>query len=374
MATLSTIQKEAEGDAYLANTLGNAYRSSGKLDQAEAWFRGALAVDAKNVDAHLYLGMTLEEKGDLQGGLAELENAHKADATREDVSIQLAVAYERDKRPEAAEKLYAAMIDDTAGKTPTIAARAAAGRFYARRGDAARAGKLGESILAEDARHPAGLFLRGIGLLATGRIPEAQADFEAAANIDPQAQYAEALGRTLEAQNQLDEAIKHYSDAIERDKLYQQPLLDRARVYQVRRQWNESLADLAAAKKLDDRVADIFVMEGNAFYEMGKKKDALRPYQQAVNLDGKNAEAWFKLGRTHYESDNPREAVADLNRAVELGKEGASWLPDAYMALGYANKATGARGEMCRAFGKYLEVAPATAPKSDVKQLLLGCP
>ena len=374
LATLSTIQKEAEGDAYLANTLGNAYLSASNLDKAETWFRGALAVEARNVDAHANLGITLEKKGDMAGALAELETAYKIDTTREDVAIQLAMAYERDKRPEAAEKLYAAMLEDKNGKAPTIAGRAAAGRYYARRGDATRAGKLGEAILAEDPHHPAGLFLRGTGLLAAGKTNEAQKDFTEATAIDPQAQYFEALGRTYEAQNQLDEAINNYGAAIERDKFYAEPLVDRARVRQVRREWNASIPDLDAARKLDDQRSDVYDMKGLALYTMGDQKGSVPAFQEAIGRDGKSAPAYYHLGRALYDLNRP-DAIPNLRRAIELAAPEVEWYAEAHRILGYALKASGARGEMCNVFRKYLEVAPATlSGRGDIKQILLGCP
>jgi tetratricopeptide (TPR) repeat protein len=378
LATLSHIQKEAEGDAFLANTLGLAYLSANNLDKAESWFRGALAVDGKNVDAHANLGVTLEKKGDLAGALAELETANKIDPTREDVAIQLAMGYERDRRPEVAEKLYLAMIDDKSGKAPTIAARAAAGRFYARRGDLERAGKLGESILGEDPHHPAGLFLRGSGELAAGKVNEAQKDFTEAVAIDPQPQYYEALGRSYEAQNQLDDAIAQYTMAAERDKQYVDPIIDRARVRQTRREWKLSLDDLDAARKLDDRRAEIYFMKAKAFYTLGDKKAAIAPAQEAIARDGKHGEAFFVLGSALYDLNRPGEAVANLKKAIELAPNTnprPAWFPEAHRTLGYAYRATHSQHEMCTAFRTYLEVAPPTSSgQSDIKQILLACP
>jgi tetratricopeptide (TPR) repeat protein len=374
LATLSTIQKEAEGDAYLANTLGHAYLSAGNIEKAEAWFRGAIAVEPKNVDAHANLGEALERKGDLPGAIAELELAYKIEPTRESVTIQLAQAYERARRQGDAEKLYLGLLDDKNGRVPTIAGRAAAGRFYAHQGDAAKAGALGDAILAEDPNHAAGLFLRGIGELASNKLADAQKDFAAAVNIDPQAQYFEALGRSVEAQNQYDEAIRYYGDAIEHDPQYADPLIDRARVHQTRREWNVSLGDLEAARKIDDRRADIFLMKGLAMYTLGDAKGSVGAFQQAIERDAKDAEAFYRLGKAYYDLNNVGAAISNLNRAIDLAKPDIGWYPEAYRTLGYAYKAAHSKGEMCQTFRKFLEIAPTTISTGDAKQELLGCP
>jgi tetratricopeptide (TPR) repeat protein len=374
LATLATIQKEAEGDAFLANTLGLAYLSAGNLEKAESWFRGALAVEPRNVDAHANLGVALEQKGDLPGALAELETAYKIDPTREDVAISLAVAYERARRTDAAEKLYLAMLDDKNGRVPTIAGRAAAGRFYARQGDAAKAGALGDAILAEDPNHAAGLFLRGTGEMAAKKYIDAQKDFAAAVTIDPQAQYFEALGRAVEGQNQLDEALRLFGEAIEHDKTYAEPYIDRARVHQFRREWNLSIADLEAARKLDDRRADVYFMKGKALATLGDRKGAIGPYQEAIARDGKYAEAYYELGDAYYNLNNPGAAITNWRRAIDLGAPTASWYAEVHRQLGYAYKAAHSKGEMCTTFRKFIEIAPPTLSTSDVKQELLGCP
>jgi predicted Zn-dependent protease len=90
--TLQLIEKEAQGDAFLSNTLAIAYFTSGRNNDAETWARAALTAEPSNVDAQLTLASVLEKKGDEVGALAALEAGHNADPAREDVSLRLARA------------------------------------------------------------------------------------------------------------------------------------------------------------------------------------------------------------------------------------------------------------------------------------------
>jgi tetratricopeptide (TPR) repeat protein len=173
----------------------------------------------------------------------------------------------------------------------------------------------------------------------------------------------------------LEDAINAYGRAIEKDKMYVEPLLGRARVRQRRREWTEAMLDCEAARQLEPERAEAWWRIGDSLYELGKKKDAVTPYREALARDSKNAEVHFKLGRTYYDIDKPREALASLREAVRLAPPDAEWFPDAVLKLGYTLRAVGSRGEACGMFVKYMEVAPETAAgRGDVKQILLGCP
>ena len=59
----------------LLTDLGAGYEASGRIDLAEAAYRRALAIDAKDGDLHVRLGELLLKRGDRSGAHAQAESA-----------------------------------------------------------------------------------------------------------------------------------------------------------------------------------------------------------------------------------------------------------------------------------------------------------
>ena len=375
LQTLSPVEKAAETDALLGNMLGLAYLAAGDATKAETWFRRAVGTDPRLVDARGNLGAALEGQGNLPGAIVEYESAYKMANTREDIVLKLASAYEKAKRPEDAARLFKDLLKPReSGKQASLAARASAGRFYARRGDATQAATLGESILAEDPRYAAGLFLRGIGLLSEGKAIEAQRAFLEATQIDPQSQYFEALGRSYEKQKALEDALAAFETAVKRDPHFVEPRVGRARIHMVRRNFNEAVKELTEAERLAPTDAEIEARLGESFYGLHEPQKAGQHLQKAVGLDPNYTRAYYFLGQVAYDADQPGAVVAALVRFTSKVEPDDELLPHALYTLGHAYRATRRTAEMCATFRTYLERAPRTASQRDeAERLLLPC-
>jgi predicted Zn finger-like uncharacterized protein len=373
---LEPVEKAAAGDAILANTLGVAYLGAGDAQKAETWFKSATQTDPKNVDARANLGNALEAQGNLPAAIVELEAAHRMAIQREDVILRLAVAYEKAKRVDDGERLYGELLKPRDGsKPPSLAARAAAGRFYARRGSTAQAATLGESILAEDPRYPAGLFLRGVALLAEDKASDAQKHFQDAIALDPQPQYYDGLGRAHEKQRVLEDAVNAYDIAIKRDPSYVAPRVGKARVYMSRRDFKGAMPDLQEAVRLEPENPEIHARIGECLKELKKNKEAVEWLQKAIALDGRYARAYFLLGDVLYDDNKADAAAANLKRFIDLSTPDDPARPYAYYVLGRTHAQLRNKAAMCQTFKEFMEVAEKTDPRRDeVKRYLLPCP
>jgi tetratricopeptide (TPR) repeat protein len=380
VAILAPVEKAALADSVLANTLGEAYLGVKDAPAAEKWFRQALTVNAANATARSNLGAALELAGRMPEALVEYEAAYKTDEKTEEIALRLALAYEKAKRPAAAKAVYTGLLDESQGRQPSITARAAAGRFFARRGEAAAAKQQGEAILAVDPRYPAGLFLRGFGLLADGKLNDAQKDITDAIGIDPQAQYWDGLGRVFEKQNLLSEALGRFEKAIDTDGAYVAPRLGRARIRMLRAEWGKALTELEEAAKLEPENADVWARIGESHYNLRELPAAAKAFLEAVRRDPTRPDVYFMLGRTIDEDPRgrPRDAVSNLQKAITLARElnvAADWEPEAWRIMGFALRETGDKGGACDALRRYLEIAPPTdGLRKEAERVVLSCP
>jgi tetratricopeptide (TPR) repeat protein len=375
VGVLQPIADAARSDPHMANILGGAYLGAHDTPRAEEWFRMALATDAKYVDARMNLAATLETAGKLDEAVAEYQRAHELAPKREDISLSLALALEKRRDFERAEKIYQALLSTAGGNVPTSRAHAAAGRYFARRGRIDLARREGEIVAASEPGNPAASFLLGIGLLADGKLNDANKILREAVALDPQAQYYEALARVLEEQKNLAEAQVNFEQASKLDGSYAAPLIGLGRVHLARRYWDAALTALERAARLEPENDQVWIGIGDANAEKIKRPEAVAAYQKALAVNAKNAETHYKLGRVYFDDDRGALAITHLRKAIELAPGGTPWVAEAWRLLGRRYYASGQRGEMCTAYRRYLELAPSTdLMRAEVKQETAGCP
>jgi tetratricopeptide (TPR) repeat protein len=359
----------------MANVLGSAYLGAHDGPRAEGWFRTALVTDPEFVDARLNLAATLEAGGKLDEAVAEFQKAYAKAPKREDISLSLALALERKRDFDGAEKIYERLLSTASGSVPTARAHAAAGRYYARHGDIDRARREGELLAAAEPGNPAAKFLLGIGLLADDKPADAIKSLREAVALDPQAQYHEGLGRALERQKSLGEAQQAYEQSVRLDGSYAPPLVGLGRLHLARRDFESARDVLERASRLEPGEAEVWVGIGDAFAGLRKAPEAVAAYQTALSKDDKNAETHYKMARVLIEGDRGSQAIGNLRRALDLAPAETEWIPEAWRLLGNRYYAAGQRGDMCVAFRKYLEVSPPTdLMRDEVKRQVLGCP
>jgi len=375
VATLQPVSEVARTDSHMANVLGSAYLGARDAANAEEWFRAALAADPTYVDARANLAATLQAAGRADEALEEYRKAHAQEPKREEIALDLALALERHKDLAGAERIFTTLLSTDGGNVPSLRARAAAGRFYARHGRIDEARAQGELIAAGEPGNPAASFLLGLGMLADKKLTDAAKAIHDAVSLDPQAQYYEALGRVQEAQIALGEAQVSFEQAAKIDASYAAPLRGLGRVHLERRDFASALAALERAVRLDPEGDEAYIGMGDAHRELHHLDDAIAAYQQALARNGNNAYTHYWLGRTYFEDDQGSQAVAHLKRAIELAPQGTEWLPTAWRYLGYRHRANGSTSEMCYALKKYLALAsPTDKMREEVKRDSLGCP
>jgi tetratricopeptide (TPR) repeat protein len=255
--------------------------------------------------------------------------------------------------PIEAEKLYDKLL---AAKEPTLELRARAGKFFARIGQMEKAGVQGVEILKASEDHPAGLYLKGEGLLAANKTEAGRKLFVQASDTDPQEpQYQDARGRASELwakesgnSTYQDDAIRSYAKAVEKDPTIFASWLGLGRLFVLRNEDAKALDPLQKAWALK-QTAEVARLLGIALKNIGNQpQNAAGWLEQALKLDETAEAAWY-LGQLYTDPklNNPKAAINALEKATRLagaeekktGKPAPDWLTEALYQLGDIRRA-----------------------------------
>ncbi|HEX3762608.1 MAG TPA: tetratricopeptide repeat protein [Kofleriaceae bacterium] len=377
---LGNFTEQAERDPLLALTLGIGYLQAGSPDKAEPWLRRAADARPKDAEARFQLGRALLQTDKAQDALEALRAAAGLDPARLDIAAELARSYEVLQRNTDAAALYTKLI---AGPDPGVELRARAGRFFARTGAPDKAAEQGAQILAVDPRDPAGLYLKGEGLLAGGKLIEARQLLQRAVEADRDPQYLDALGRAAEAIGQTGDreaqeaALRIYGETAEAAPTLVNPLVGQARLYLLRHEAAKAVPPLSAAVRLDPHSAEILSLLGAAYQDSQRPADARRWLTEAVKL-APSADAYWRLAQLERDANRGPQALAALSSATRLAGEAETrtgkpvpWLTDALYLQGRVHLDLRNEPAARAAWQLYLaRNPPASAQLTEVKQLL----
>jgi tetratricopeptide (TPR) repeat protein len=345
-ALLSNLAERAQEDPQLSLTLGTAYLQAGDAAKAENLLRRTVEMRGNDPDARLQLGKALAKLGRTDDAVDQLQAALKIDSTRTDIGLELARTLENAGKYTEAAAAYDKLLAD---KNAPLLARIYAGKYFARQGDIKKAAALADPILLLDSDNAAGHYLKGEGLLASGKLDEARTELTRATSADGDVQYWEALGRAAEASfaatndTKFQElAIQAYEHATESDPSWFAPWAGLGRVHVQRHQFKDAIPELDHAYKIKAD-AEVALNFGLAYKTLGPKPTAIQWLETSAKLDGKRAETWFRLGELYRDSNRPgddHKMIDALDRATRLGVEeeakGAQldWLTEAFYTLG----------------------------------------
>jgi tetratricopeptide (TPR) repeat protein len=378
---LGELAVEAERDPRLAQRLGMAYLQGGNADKAEPWLRRAVEARPGDAEARFQLGRALFKADKNDDALEALSAALGLDPGRADIGVAVARTYEALRRDRDADKLYTKLL---AAKEPSLELRARAGRFFARIGALDRAGEQGAQIVAADATNAAGLYLKGEGLLAAGKLVEAKQTFQRAVELDRDPQYLDALGRAAEALCQTsgdrelqDLALRSYLSAAEAAPTMFNPLAGQGRLYVARHEAAKAVTPLLAAIKLDSKNAEVMFLIGAAYQELQQTATALQWLEASAKI-APRADAFWRIGQIYRDANQGPPARAAVASATRLAAEAekrtgkpVAWLTDALYLQGRVNLDLHDEAAARDAWVRYVaRNPPVSAQLSEVKQLL----
>ncbi|MBZ0307434.1 MAG: tetratricopeptide repeat protein, partial [Anaerolineae bacterium] len=185
------------------------------------------------------------------------------------------------------------------------------------------------------------LTFRGVMYYAKGDYQQAKADLDRAIELGPEANwpyiYASILalreGRISDAQAYADIVVNQFPDPTLANRgivgFYGNAasnfigLTFSAAGNMLLGRYSEVLPDVEAALAIDDRVADLYMMRGFAYCNLGDFDNASEAYTNAILLDSDFALLYLLRAETRLQMQRPVLALQDSNRAsgYELGAE-----------------------------------------------------
>jgi tetratricopeptide (TPR) repeat protein len=124
----------------------------------------------------------------------------------------------------------------------------------------------------------------------------------------------------------------------------------------------DALGELGPLAANGELRSEALMLQGDCYADLQQGDKARHAYEDAAKLAPGSGEIAFKVGRAELDAGKRQPALIALERAIKIGDSKASWLPDAHLLLGDARRQGKENEAAIRAYTKYLELAPLSAP------------
>jgi tetratricopeptide (TPR) repeat protein len=217
-------------------------------------------------------------------------------------------------------------------------------------------------VVADDERSAPARLLVARALLESGHPDEALPEARRAAMLADLPEAHLLLGKVLESVNKLDQSITEYGLA-RRPPVEGEAGLGRARILTRMGATKDALAELAALAKDPKLRAPALLLTGDCYADLQQADRARHAYEDAAKAAPDSGDAAFKLGRALHDARRRHDAIAQLERALKLGGVAATWAAEANLLLGDAHREGHENEAAVKAYKRYLELAPPSAPE-----------
>ena len=163
----------------------------------------------------------------------------------------------------------------------------------------------------------------GLSLLDLGNATEGESSIRRAIQISSRPEFHHNLGRCLEAQGRIPEAISAYKHALKQDSKLAEAHLSMCACYRALGRSSEAVRHLEQAIKAMPENAELYCTLGDAHHDLGEMPQAIAAYQRAVQMNPKSARAWYSCGCVELARGEYVPAIECFEKA--LGQE-PNWL------------------------------------------------
>jgi tetratricopeptide (TPR) repeat protein len=372
------------------DSLAELYFHSGRVREAEATARGLLKAVPNDINAHKLLGrIYLRQLGEGQNAgasdadqgkeldlaIAEFEKIVALQPASVEDRMVLGQLYNVKHQPEKAELQFKSAQQIEPESEDVILNLAS---LYKESGDVRNAVKVIEAVPVND-RTAKMEFALGAAYEELKQPKDAIAAYQRSADMDPgDLRNIDALAQALLGNNQFDDALKLYQDLAQADSENPDPLVHIAEIQRRQGKYEDALATVKKARKLDPTSLEAGYNEGQILDILGRFDEAAASYEAMVDLtshangaynnEEKNNRAIFleRLGAIYHEENKTDQAIAAYQKMIEMGGDIA--------VRGYQGEVDTYRD--ARQYDKAIDVArkavEANPTDRDLKLMLAG--
>lgn len=165
------------------------------------------------------------------------------------------------------------------------------------------------------------------------------------------------LANALLDQNEIDQAISEYHQAIQIDPTYPEPYFNLGIAFGRKGETDDAISEFQAAIRLKPDNADAYYALGIAFTKKGRTDEAISQYREAIRRKPDNADAHYTLGTALGMKGQMDEAIGQFQEVIRLNPNHA----DAHSNLGNAFFYKNKLGAAIDQFQEAIRLKPSNA-------------
>ncbi len=311
------------------NLRGRVEESRGRLDDAEALYRAAIARQPELIIAHINLGVLLTGRGKHQAALRVLDAAVKRSPSTTGVYLARGMTRMSAGKNDAAVRDFEDARDlDASLVSLTLLANA-----YLSMERLDEAGAALDQAYGIAPRHAPTHVMRAYLYLADNRINMALSSAKLATELDPKlAEARHLLALCLERTGDLKKAESAYKRAAKLDTSDPTQIRALALFYEARGRWKDAIREYNKVVKLTDGAPDAWLDLALAQWGLAKYDKAARSLESLLEVDETRRDAWLNLGiLCQTQLRKRRKAISAFREYLDLGGKDArvaGWLAE----------------------------------------------
>ena len=292
------------------------HHQAGRLAEAEAYYRNALAIDSRHVRALYYLGVLSAQTQRFDAAIDLIGRAAKLDPRNAELHYNLGAALQGARRLDEAVTQYRRAIALNPGYTD---AHMNLGNALAELGKPAEAIACYDHVIAHDPGAAAAHYNAANVLARAGDPVAAIARYGEAIRLRPDlAEAHNNLGNVLKSAGRLDQAEAAYRRALALSSDYADAHNNLGIVVMARDAAGEAIGQSRAALQARADFAEAHNNLGLALFRQGDPQDALDHFNRALAANPRYLDAYLNLARQLYTLGDVAQAAAVAARAVEV--------------------------------------------------------